>query len=97
TREAYSHEVISHGWWPGGGSMDEPAFYAYAAPEPDGFRTARIEPAAAFYSPDFKEFFLPYDAVRTAHSPEDALYAFMRTTYDAAASLARWDRARLER
>jgi hypothetical protein len=97
TRESYSHEVISHGWWPGGGSMDEPAFYAYAAPEPEGFRTARIEPAAAFYSQDFMEFFLPYDAVRTAAAPGDALYAFLRTTYDAGASLARWDRAMLER
>src|SRR3954453_3560783 len=59
TREAYSHEVISHGWWPGGGPIDEPAFYAYAAPEPSGFKTARVEPAAAFYSPDFSEFILP--------------------------------------
>jgi len=97
TREAYSHEVISHGWWPGGGSMDEPAFYAYAAPEPDGFRTARIEPPAAVYSNDFSEYFLPYEAVRTAASPEAALYAFLRTTYDAAATLARWDRTSLER
>ena len=97
TREAYSHEVISHGWWPGGGSMDEPAFYAYAAPEPDGFKTARVEPAAAFYNQDFSEFFLPYDAVRTAASPEAALQAFLRTTYDAGATLARWDRPALER
>ena len=97
TREAYSHEVISHGWWPGGGPVDEPAFYAYAAPEPDGFKQARAEPAAAFYSADFSEFILPYDAVRTAASPEAALYAFLRSTYDAGAMLGRWDRAALER
>src|SRR4051812_5640360 len=97
TREAYSHEAISHGWWPGGGPVDEPAFYAYAAPEPTGFKTARVEPAAAFYSTDFSEFILPYEAVRTASSPEAALYAFLRTTYDAAASLADWDRGALER
>ena len=97
TREAYSHEVISHGWWPGGGAVDEPAFYAYAAPEPDGFKTTHVEPAAAFYSRDFSEFILPYDAVRTAASPEAALYAFLRTTYDAGASLANWDRGSLER
>ena len=97
TREAYSHEVISHGWWPGGGPVDEPAFYAYAAPEPDGFKTARVEPAGAFYSKDFSEFILPYDAVRTAASPEDALYSFLRTTYEAGATLAKWDRHTLER
>jgi Family of unknown function (DUF5996) len=97
TREAYSHEVISHGWWPGGGPIDEPAFYAYAAPEPAGFKTVRAEPAAAFYSHDFSEFILPYDAVRTAASPEAALYSFLRTTYDAGATLAGWDRQSLER
>jgi hypothetical protein len=97
TREAYSHEVISHGWWPGGGAVDEPAFYAYAAPEPPGFKTAHVEPAAAFYSPDFSEFILPYEAVRTAASPDAALYAFLRTTYDAGAALADWDRGALER
>jgi hypothetical protein len=97
TREAYSHEVISHGWWPGSGAVDEPAFYAYTAPEPDGFKTAHVEPAAAFYSHDFSEFVLPYEAVRTAAAPEDALYAFLRTTYDAGATLARWDREALER
>jgi hypothetical protein len=89
--------VISHGWWPGGGAVDEPAFYAYAAPEPAGFKTARVEPAGAFYSPDFSEFVLPYEAVRTAPSPDAALYAFLRSTYDAGASLAGWDRATLER
>jgi hypothetical protein len=97
TREAYSHEVISHGWWPGGGPIDEPAFYAYAAPEPEGFRTAAASPGAAFYSRDFSEFILPYEAVRTAASPEAAMYAFLRTTYDAGAALAGWDREGLER
>jgi hypothetical protein len=97
TREAYSHEVISHGWWPGGGPIDEPAFYAYAAPEPAGFKTAQVQPAAAFYSQDFSEFILPYEAVRSAASPDAALYAFLRTTYDAGATLAGWARGDLER
>jgi hypothetical protein len=97
TREAYSHEVISHGWWPGGGPIGEPAFYAYAVPEPDGLKTAAIEPAAAYYNTDLSEFILPYEAVRRAADPEADLRAFLRTTYDAAARLARWDRANLER
>lgn len=97
TREAYSHEVISHGWWPGGGPIDEPAFYAYAAPEPDGLKTAAIEPAAAFYSRDLSEFILPYEAVRRAADPAGDLRAFLRSTYEAAARLAGWDRANLER
>jgi len=97
TRESYSHEVISHGWWPGSGAIAEPAFYAYAAPEPGGFKNAPVEPAAAFYSPDFSEFVLPYEAVRTAAAPEAELYRFLRTTYDAAATLAEWDRGALER
>ena len=97
TRESYSHEVISHGWWPGGGPVDEPAFYAYAAPEPAGFKSVRVEPAAAFYNADFSEFILPYEAVRTAASPEAALYAFLRTTYDTGAALGDWDRGALER
>src|SRR5436190_1203408 len=97
TREAYSHEVISHGWWPGGGPVNEPAFYAYAAPEPQGFKTAAVQPAAAYYSTDLSEFILPYEAIRTSATPEADLQAFLRTTYDAAATLARWDRANLER
>jgi len=97
TREAYSHEVISHGWWPGGGAVDEPAFYAYAAPEPDKFKAAKIRPKDAYYSKDFNEFILPYEAVRTAASPEDDLHAFLSTTYDAGANLAKWDRKGLER
>jgi hypothetical protein len=97
TREAYSHECISHGWWPGGGRMEDAAFYAYAAPEPEGFAAARVEPESAFYSTDFKEFLLPYEAVRTARSPESELMSFLRTTYEAGANLGLWDRAALER
>ena len=97
TRESYSHEVISHGFWPGSGSVTVPSFYAYAAPEPAGFKTAAIQPAAAYYTTEFNEFLLPYDAVQSSSSPEDALTAFLETTYDAAATLANWDRAELER
>jgi len=97
TRESYSHEVISHGWWPGSGAVNEPAFYAYAAPEPPGLKTTAVLPAAAFYSPEMSIFVLPYEAVRTAADPEGDLKAFLRTTYDAAATLARWDRNGLER
>ncbi len=99
TREAYSHEVISHGFWPGsvGGPVAEPAFYAYAAPEPAGLKTAGVRPSAAFYSTALSEFILPYQAVRTAASPEADLSAFLTSTYDAAADLARWPRADLER
>ncbi len=97
TREAYSHEVISHGWWPGGGAVNEPAFYAYAAPEPDGFKSAAVTPRAAFYSKDFNEFILPYEAVRIGNDPEKELTAFLDSTYDAGARLAGWDRSALER
>jgi hypothetical protein len=97
TREAYSHEVISHGWWPGGGPVNEPAFYAYAAPEPAGLKTAAVQPAAACYNTDLSEFILSYEGVRTSAAPEADLRAFLRTTYDAAAALARWDRGSLER
>ena len=97
TREGYSHEVISAGFWPGGGAITEAAFYAYAAPEPAGFKDARVEPAAAFYSPDFNEFLLKYDDVRRAASPREALLQFLQTTYDAGASLGNWNRAELER
>jgi Family of unknown function (DUF5996) len=97
TREAYSHEVISHGFWPGGGAVAEPAFYAYAAPEPAGLKDAAVRPAAAFYSRDFNEFILPYEAVRTAPSPADDLTAFLSSTYEAAATLGGWNRADLER
>jgi hypothetical protein len=97
TREAYSHEVSSCGFWPGGGPVPYPAFYSYAYPEPAGFPEAPIEPGSAFYSPDLKEFILPYDAVRTAPAPDDSLLAFLQSTYEAAADLDRWDRAALER
>jgi Family of unknown function (DUF5996) len=96
-REAYSHEVISHGFWPGSGPVLEPAFYAYAVPEPDGLKTARVRPAAALYHAEMSEFILPYEAVRTAASPEAEIAAFIESTYDQAATLARWDRAALER
>jgi len=97
TREAYSHEVISHGFWPGGGSFDEPAFYAYAAPEPAGFKTARVRPAAARYETNLNAFLLPYEAVRRASSPETDLMLFLETTYEQAAGLAHWERRALER
>jgi hypothetical protein len=97
TRESYSHEVISHGFWPGSGPVAEPAFYAYAAPEPSGLTDAAIRPAAAFYSADLHEFILPYDAVRTSATPREDLTAFLTSTYDAAATLAGWNRAELER
>jgi Family of unknown function (DUF5996) len=97
TRESYSHEVISHGFWPGGGPVPEPVFYAYAAPEPAGLKTAKVGPAAAFYHTELNEFLLPYEAVRTAPSPEVVLKEFLQTTYDAAADLAHWNRAELER
>jgi len=96
-RDAYSHEVISHGFWPGSGPVLEPAFYAYAVPEPAGFKDAPVEPAAAFYHRELGEFILPYDAVRTAHDPDDALRRFVDSTYTEAATLAHWDRALLER
>jgi hypothetical protein len=97
TREGYSHEVISAGFWPGSGAMTEPAFYAYAAPEPAGFKTARVGPAAAFYSADFNDFMLKYDDVRRATSPREVLLQFLQSTYEAAAALGNWNRAELER
>jgi hypothetical protein len=97
TREAYSQEVSSCGFWPGGGPVPYPAFYSYAYLEPVGFAKARVRPGDAFYSPDLREFILAYDAVRQAASPDDTLLDFLQTTYDTAASLARWDRASLER
>ncbi|HUS63922.1 MAG TPA: DUF5996 family protein [Kofleriaceae bacterium] len=96
TREAYSHEVSSAGFWPGGGGVDDAAFYAYAYPAPDGFADARVEPDGAAFHPTLKEFILPYDAVRTAADPERALMRFLETTYQAAADLGRWDRAELD-
>jgi hypothetical protein len=97
TLEAYSHEVWSAGWWPGGGDITSPMFYAYAAPEPAGFRNASIGPASASYHSPLGEFLLPYDAVRQASDPRRALLEFLESTYEAAANLGRWDRAALER
>lgn len=96
-REAYSHEVISHGFWPGGDAMPEPVFYAYAVPEPEGLKTARVSPEGAYYHAEMGEFILPYEAVRTSADPEGAIRAFVETTYARAADLAGWDRAALER
>ena len=96
-RESYSHEVISHGFWPGGRAMNEAAFYGYAVPEPTGFRAAMIQPAAAAYHPGLSEFLLPCEAVRRATSPTGELTAFLESTYDAAADLAHWNRGELER
>lgn len=97
TREAYSDEVSSAGFWPGGGDIKGPAFYSYAAPEPPGFGDRRIGPAAAFYHPQLKEFLLMYDDVRTSSSPKADLLEFLETTYVAAADAAKWDRKALER
>ena len=97
TKEAYSHEVISHGWWPGQGPLAKPAFYSYTAPAPDGLSQAQIRPAQAFYSNDLSEFVLLYDAVRNAADPEGALMNFCQSTYEAGANLAHWDRKSLER
>jgi hypothetical protein len=97
TREAYSHEVSSGGFWPGGGPVPQAAFYSYAYPEPAGFAQASVKPDAAFYSNDLREFILPYDVVRQSRSPDDTLLQFLQTTYEAAADLAKWDRKSLER
>jgi len=97
TREAYSHEVSSAGFWPGGGDIAGPAFYSYAAPEPAGFAQRKVRPQAAFYHPQLKEFLLMYDDVRTADSPKAALMEFLQSTYDAAADAGNWDRKSLER
>jgi Family of unknown function (DUF5996) len=94
--EAYSHEVSSAGFWPGSGAIDYPAFYSYAYPEPAGFRTTRVRPDAAFFSEALGEFILPYDAVRTAAAPDQALLEFLQSTYEAAANAAKWDRDALE-
>jgi hypothetical protein len=97
TREAYSHEVSSAGFWPGGGDIKGPAFYSYAAPEAAGFAEQRVRPPAAFYHPQMKEFLLMYDDVRAAASPKATLMEFLQSTYDAAADCGKWDRKALER
>jgi Family of unknown function (DUF5996) len=94
--EAYSHEVSSAGFWPGGGAIDYPAFYSYAYPEPPGFRATKVRPDAAFFSEALGEFVLPYDAVRTAADPDRVLLDFLQSTYEAAAIPAKWDREALE-
>jgi hypothetical protein len=94
--EAYSHEVSSCGFWPGPG-LGEAAFYAYAYPEPTGFKEIPVQPQEAYYNKDWGEFILPYEAVRTAASPDYMLLAFLRSTYEGAANLGKWDRALLER
>jgi Family of unknown function (DUF5996) len=96
TCEAYSHEVSSAGFWPGGGGVDFPAFYSYAYPAPPGFSDAAVEPDEAYFDTRLGEFLLPYDAVRRAEDPEATLMAFLESTYRAAADLGRWDRNTLE-
>ncbi len=93
---AYSQEVSSAGFWPGGGVVDGPAFYAYAVPKPPGIENAQVRPAEAKWNTQLSEFILMYDDVRRAASPEESLFEFLESTYDAAASLAKWDRAALE-
>ncbi|HKG20880.1 MAG TPA: DUF5996 family protein, partial [Blastocatellia bacterium] len=97
TREAYSHEVISCGFWPGSGPILAPAFYCYAAPEPPGLSGEPIRPESAFYSTELSEFLLYYDDVRKASSPDQALLEFLESTYEAGAKLGNWDRNKLER
>jgi hypothetical protein len=104
-RDAYSHEVISHGFWPGSGPgtlfgegpVNEPAFYAYAAPSPRGLEQIHVEPSGVFYDRELGEFILPYRVVRSSTDPGQALLTFIDSTYSHAADLARWDRASLER
>jgi hypothetical protein len=95
-REAYSHEVSSAGFWPGGGIIEYPAFYSYAYPEPAGFRAAAARPKGAFYSEQLREFILPYDVVRAAEMPDETLLEFLQSTYEAAADFGNWHRAALE-
>jgi len=97
TREAYSHEVSSCGFWPGTAPIDYPAFYSYAYPQPAGFADGKVLPAGAFFSADFGEFILPYDRVRESASPDATLLQFLQSTYEVAADLGRWDRTALER
>jgi hypothetical protein len=97
TKEAYSHEVSSVGFWPGSGDVTEPAYYSYASPEPEGFKEYRARPQAASYRNDLGEFLLPYEAVRKSASPSSALLDFCQSTYEAAATLAKWNRPELEK
>jgi hypothetical protein len=95
--EAYSHEVSSCGFWPGGAPVNEPIFYAYAYPEPKGFKDYSIQPSEAFYHNEMREFILPYNVVRTSKSPDKVLQSFLQSTYEAVARCAKWDRSALER
>jgi hypothetical protein len=97
TAEAYSHEVSSAGFWPGGSGVDGAAYYSYAAPEPPGFADYKVQPARAFYHPELHEYLLMYDDVRRVSLPTEFLMRFLQTTYDAAATLGKWDRKALER
>jgi hypothetical protein len=96
-REAMSHEEISVGFWPGSGAVREPAFYAYATPQPSGFSSALVRPSLALYRPEISNFILPYERVRTAAAPDEMVLDFLQTTYDAAADLGAWDRRALDR
>lgn len=96
-REAYSHEVSSCGFWPGGGPVPYPVFYSYAYPAPEGFKDAPVKPSGAFYNTGLGEFLLPYDEVRKAGRPDAMLLDFLQSTYEAAANLAKWDRQAIER
>jgi hypothetical protein len=96
TREAYSQEVSSLGFWPGSAAAPTPIFYSYAYPEPAGFAQAKVQPGAAFYEPKLREFILPYDVVRTAEKPDEVLLDFAQSTYDAASTLGKWDRDALQ-
>lgn len=97
TREAYSHEVSSCGFWPGSDALPYPAFYSYVYPEPPGFSSSQVRPAEAGYNAEFHEFILPYDVVRQAPLPDATLLEFLQDSYAAAADLGHWDRAALER
>jgi hypothetical protein len=95
--EAYSHECCSCGFWPGGGAITAPAFYAYAYPQPAGYADHPVRPEGAFYHQELREFILPYETVRSAARPDETLLEFLQSTYDAAASLAGWNRSELDR
>jgi hypothetical protein len=99
TREGYSHQCFSVGWWPGsiGGPVAEPAYYAYTYAEPEGCAVARVKPSAAYYHDQMHEWFLPYESVRTASDPRQELLSFLQSTYEVAADLGGWDRGALER
>ena len=95
-REAYAQEVSSVGFWPGNATSPAPVYYSYAYPEPPGFSEAKVQPAEASYYAPLREFVLPYEAVRSAASPDDLLLTFAQSVYDAASTLGKWDRATLE-